>query len=178
MNSFLFEQKAGLFDAQDKKDFALNHPKEAADYEKHSRFNGRSYAISPLGESRIETSFRTGPLFGKILRDVERQDIRQVIIVCHGVTAPAIAMNWMGYTPEWLDAEKTPGNCWIRHIHGNTRDGYHDEGYIYGENAPLRDPIATQRHLDGVESIYMLKPGRPKNIVPPGIQTIDPFSPP
>ncbi len=33
------------------------------------------------------------------------------------VTVRAFTMGWMRYSPEWLDTERNPGNCWIRHIH-------------------------------------------------------------
>jgi broad specificity phosphatase PhoE len=40
-----------------------------------------------------------------------------VIVVSHGVTVRAFTMGWMRYSPEWLDIERNPGNCWIPHIH-------------------------------------------------------------
>ena len=49
--------------------------------------------------------------------DVYRtHDICHVIVVSHGVTVRAFTMGWMRYSPEWLDTERNPGNCWIRHI--------------------------------------------------------------
>ncbi len=38
----------------------------------------------------------------------------------------AWVMNWMHLTPEWFEAERNPGNCWIRHL----RD-QEDLGYVY-----------------------------------------------
>ena len=83
----------------------------------------------------------------------------------------------MRYMPEWLDAEKNPGNCWIRHIHGNRDIAYTDEGYIYGEGATLYNRNATQLQLENPEAIYMLKPGRPNGMVPKGVKPLDPFAP-
>jgi hypothetical protein len=49
--------------------------------------------------------------------DYRTHDIRHVIVVSHGVTVRAFTMGWMRYSPEWLDTERNPGNCWIPHIH-------------------------------------------------------------
>jgi broad specificity phosphatase PhoE len=173
---FLFEQKAGLFDGLNDEEYLEAFPGEAADYAKHVKFNGRTYARSSLGESRIDVVIRAKPFFGTILRDANVHNIRNAVIFCHGVTSRAINMGWMRYPPEWFDAERNPGNCWVRHIHGNSEKGYIDEGYIFGRGAPLNDPMKTQRLLKGAEDIYMLKPGRPNTIVPPGVKVVDPFA--
>ncbi len=170
------EQKAGLFDGLDNDSFGELHPYAARDYDKHARYNGRSYAISPQGESRMDVVIRVKHLFGTIVDDYRAQNVRNVIVVNHGVTLRAFAMAWMRYSPEWLDAEKNPGNCWIRHIHGSRTSGYVDEGYIHGHRAPFGDPLATQRQLERVEDILMLVPNRPNTIVPPGVRVIDPFA--
>ncbi|MDE1900143.1 MAG: histidine phosphatase family protein [Alphaproteobacteria bacterium] len=175
---FLFEQKAGLFDGLDDGSYTEQHPNEAADYQKHIDFNGRVYAKSPLGESRIDIVIRVKHFFGTLLDDWRKHDIRHAVIINHGVTVRAITMGWMRYAPEWLEAEKNPGNCWIRHIHGDSAHGYRDEGYIFGERAPIRDIMATQRTLDNAEDIYLLKPGRPNGIIPPGVNVKDPFAEP
>ena len=173
---FLFEQKAGLFDGLKDEDYETTFPEAAQDYAKHARYNGRSYAKSPNGESRIDIVIRVKHFFGTILDDFKKHDIRHVVVINHGVTVRAMAMGWMRYEPEWLEAEKNPGNCWIRHIHGTRSNGYVDEGYIHGHKAPIRDVMATQRQLDNAEDIYMLKPQRPNGIVPPGVVVVDPFA--
>jgi broad specificity phosphatase PhoE len=175
---FLHEQKAGLYDGMEDAAYAVQYPKESEDYEKHKAYNGVSYARTPLGDSRIDVVLRSKPLFGTILRDYYERDIRKVVVISHGVTARAMTMGWMRYTPEWLDAEKNPGNCWIRHLCGNQQAGYVDQGYIFGENAPLHAPRSTQKQLENPEAIFMLKPLRPNSIVPPGVILVDPFAHP
>ena len=64
--------------------------------------------------------------FGTIQRDAERHDIRNIIIVCHGVTLRAFVMSWLHLTPEWFEAERNPTNCAIRLVSDNA-----DEGYIF-----------------------------------------------
>jgi 2,3-bisphosphoglycerate-dependent phosphoglycerate mutase len=175
---FLFEQKAGLFDGFEEHQYKDVLPREADDYEKHVRHHGRIYARSPMGDSRMDVVIRSKPFFGTILRDQQTKKINHVISVNHGVTARAITMGWMHYPPEWLEAEKNPGNGWVRYIHGHQTTGYVDEGYIHGQEAPIRQPMATQKHLVGAADIYMLKPARPNALVPPGVQPLDPFSKP
>lgn len=181
---FLFEQKAGLHDGLDDDGYAVHHPKEAKHSKKMKKFLGDAYGEPLLGESRMDVALRAKPFFGTIIKDYRHRraegnhsgPIRNVVIVCHGVTLRSIVMAWMHYPPEWLDAERNPKQCWIRHLHGSGKIGYKDEGYIFGENAPLRDPMATQRIVESERPIIMLKPQRPNIIVPPGIQTIDPFT--
>jgi len=172
----LIEQKAGLFDGLDDSQYIEQHPAEARDYAKHLRYNGRAYAKSPMGESRLDVVIRGKHVFGTIVDDYRTHNIRHVIVVSHGVTVRAFAMGWMRYSPEWLDAERNPGNCWIRHLHGSRTSGYVDEGYLHGTGAPLGDPMATQRQLDNADSIFMLKPDRPGTVVPLGVRPFDPFA--
>ncbi len=173
---FLIEQKAGLFDGMTDKEFKTTYPEAAQDYEKHIRFNGRTYAQSPMGDSRLDVTKSVKHHFGSIARDFEKHNIRNVIVVCHGVTERAFLMGWMRYCSEWFDAEKNPGNCWIRQIHGNSKTGYTDKGYIFGDGAPLHDPMATQRQLENAEEIFMLMPQRTNAIVPRGVKVFDPFA--
>jgi|GEM_PF-536501 len=172
----LFEQKAGLFDGLTPEEYRKIHPHAARDYDKHVEYNGRSYAYSLLGESRMSVVDRVLPLFRTILEDYRDRNIRHVIVVNHGVTVRAMTMRWMRYSPEWLDAEKNPGNCWIRHIHGNGNTGYTDDGYIRGTKKFLHNPMATQRQLKNAGDIFMLKPQRPNTIVPKGVKPLDPFA--
>ena len=173
---FLFEQRAGLLDGLSDEEYMARYPNEAEDFAKNVRFNGRAYAHTPMGESRIDIVIRVKHFFGTILDDLRRHRIRHAVVVNHGVTVRAMTMGWMRYPPEWLDAEKNPGNCWIRHIHGSSETGYVDEGYIFGDGAPLHDVMATQKTLENPELIYMLKPGRANAIVPRGVIVVDPFA--
>ena len=175
-DAFLFEQKAGVYDGVEDGKYAEVDPIAFADYEKHITHYGRAYARTPLGESRMEVVQRVKPHFGTILRDRDTKNIRHVIDVTHGVTVRAEVMSWMHYPPEWMDAEKNPGNCWVRYIHGNSTQGYRDRGYIYRDGKKPISRSKTQRHLKGADNVYMLKPQRPNGIVPPGIKTVDPFA--
>lgn len=172
---FLIEQKAGLFDGLTEKEFECAYPDEAANYNRHKDFFGRIYGCAPLGESRLDVAIRVKHHFRRVMEDYTRHNIRHVVIVSHGVTVRAYEMGWMRYPPEWLDAEKNPGNCWVRHIHGQRRTGYKDEGYIHGEGAPICDPMATQREDAQAGQVFMLAPHRPNAIVPKGVTVIDPF---
>jgi broad specificity phosphatase PhoE len=172
---FLIEQKAGIFDGLDEAEFSELHPDASRDYDKHVRYNGRVYAISPMGESRLDVVIRCKHFFGTLIDDFRTHGVRNVVVVSHGVTLRAFVMAWMRYSPEWFDAERNPGNCWIRHLHGARRTGYVDEGYIFGENAPLRDPAATQRELPGAGEIFMLQPDRRGAVLPKGVSPFNPF---
>jgi len=172
---FLIEQKAGLFDGLTEEEFEEKFPEESENYNRHKRFLGRIYGTAPLGETRLDVVIRVKQHFRTVIEDYVSRNIRHVIIASHGLTVRAYEMGWMRYAPEWLDSEKNPGNCWVRHIHGLRGVGYRDEGYIHGEKAPLREPMATQRKTEGAEQVYMLKPQRPNAIVPYGITVIDPF---
>jgi len=173
---FLIEQKAGLYDGLDAIEFAETNPDAARDYAKHVHYNGRVYAMSPLGDSRLDIVKSVKPFFGTIMRDYDEHDIRHVVVVNHGVTMRAFVMGWMRYVPEWLEAEKNPNNCSIRYIHGTRGRGYVDEGYIYGDGMPIRNVMATQRQLERAEDIFMLKPQRSNGMVPPGVTPWDPFA--
>ena len=91
-----------------------------------SGMKGRFWARMPLGESRFDVALRIRLFFGTIQRDAERHDIRNIIIVCHGVTLRAFVMSWLHLTPEWFEAERNPTNCAIRLVSDNA-----DEGYIF-----------------------------------------------
>ncbi len=173
---FLMEQKAGLFDGMTEEEFERAYPQEAANYNKHKGFFGRMYGSTPLGESRMDVVIRVKQLFRTIVEDYTGRNIRHVVVVSHGVTMRAFLMGWMRYSPEWMDAEKNPGNCWVRHVYGSREEGgYRDDGYVFGEEAPLGNPLATQRPTEGARQVVMLKPQRPNAIVPPGVVVIDPF---
>ncbi|MDD4616068.1 MAG: phosphoglycerate mutase family protein [Alphaproteobacteria bacterium] len=173
---FLFEQKGGYLDGCTDEEIAKLFPEAAKDHEKHCKYNGRTYSPCLNGESRMETAIRTKLFFQKVLSDYRERNIRHVVVVCHGVTARAFTLGWMHYSPEWMDAEKNPSNCWVRHIEGTPKTGYIDHGYIYGEGAPLNDVMATQRQLDNAQDIFMLKPQRPNAIIPKGVKCFDPFA--
>ena len=122
----LCEQQFGLFDGIPDEELPIQFPEEYAHYAKCERHEGRFWARMPLGESRFDVALRIRLFFGTIQRDAERHDIRNVIIVCHGVTLRAFVMSWLHLTPEWFEAERNPTNCAIRLVSDNA-----DEGYIF-----------------------------------------------
>lgn len=125
-NIALCEQQFGLFDGIPDEELAVRFPNEHAHYKKQEEFEGRFWARMPLGESRWDVAMRVHQCFGTWVRDAERHDIRDLIVVSHGVTLRAITMRWLHLPYEWMDAEPNPKNCSIRRI----CDGK-DMGYIY-----------------------------------------------
>ncbi len=120
----LCEQQYGLFDGIPDDELHLHYPKEAAHYDKCERHEGKFWARMPLGESRFDVAVRVHQAFGTWHRDAERHGIKNLVVICHGVTLRAITMQWLHLTPEWFEAEKNPGNCAIRIIRDNEDYGY------------------------------------------------------
>lgn len=50
-----------------------------------------------------------------IQRDLE-QNVRDLVVVCHGVTLRAFLMMWCHLSPEWFESEPNPHNAAIRLI--------------------------------------------------------------
>lgn len=121
----LCEQQYGLFDGIPDDELKNHYPKEYEHYDKCERHEGKFWARMPLGESRFDVAVRVHQAFGTWIRDAERHNIRDLIVVTHGVTLRAIVMQWCHLTPEWFEAEKNPSNCAIRLLY----DG-HDHGYL------------------------------------------------
>ncbi|NKB58023.1 MAG: hypothetical protein GKS00_17000 [Alphaproteobacteria bacterium] len=122
----LCEQQFGLFDGVPDEELPVRFPNEYAHYKKCVDHEGKFWARVPLGESRFDVAVRVRETFGTFLRDAERWRYKNIIVICHGVTLRAFVMQWLHLTPEWFEAEPTPGNCWIRLI-----DDAGDQGYIY-----------------------------------------------
>lgn len=122
----LCEQQFGLFDGIRDENLSKHYPDEAAHYQKCQDHEGRFWARMPLGESRFDVALRIRLFFGTIQRDAEKKNIKNIIVVCHGVTLRAFVMSWLHLAPEWFEKEKNPQNCWIRLLSGNS-----DKGYIY-----------------------------------------------
>jgi len=83
----------------------------------------------PLGESRFDVATRVHQAFGTFQRDRSFHDIRDVVVVCHGVTLRAFVMMWCHLSPEWFEAEPNPPNCAVRVIEGGVDRGYLFEGF-------------------------------------------------
>jgi len=125
----LCEQQFGLFDGIPDEELPIRFPNEFAHYKKCVDHEGKFWARVPLGESRFDVAVRVRETFGTFLRDAERRQYKNIIVICHGVTLRAFVMQWLHLTPEWFEAEPTPGNGWIRLI-----DDGGDQGYIYKDD--------------------------------------------
>lgn len=122
----LCEQQFGLFDGVPDEELPIRFPNEFAHYQKCVDHEGKFWARVPLGESRFDVAVRVRETFGTFLRDAERYQYKNIVVICHGVTLRAFVMQWLHLTPEWFEAEPTPRNCSIRLI-----DDGGDRGYIY-----------------------------------------------
>lgn len=122
----LVEQQFGLFDGLSDDELAEKYPLEHAHYDKCEKFGGKFWARMPLGESRFDVAIRVHQFFGTMMRDFDKHGIENIIIVAHGVTNRAFAMQWLHKSFEWFENEPNPKNCSIRYLHGDT-----DHGYIY-----------------------------------------------
>lgn len=124
----LCEQQFGLFDGVPRDELPIRFPDEYAHNELAIRHEGRFWARMPLGESRFDVAVRVHEAFGTFHRDAERHGVRNIVVVCHGVTLRAFAMQWLHLPYEWFEAQPNPNNCDIYHIDtGRTDEG----GYIY-----------------------------------------------
>ena len=72
-------QKAGVFDGLDDSQFMEPHLDACKDHDKHVLYNGRAYATTPMGESRLDVAIRCKHVFGTIVDDYRTHDIRHVI---------------------------------------------------------------------------------------------------
>jgi 2,3-bisphosphoglycerate-dependent phosphoglycerate mutase len=124
----LCEQQFGLFDGVPDEELPTRFPKEHAHYDLAQRFEGRFWARMPLGESRFDVAVRVHEAFGTFHRDAERHGVKNIVVVCHGVTLRAFVMQWLHLPYEWFEKQKNPGNCDIYHIAGkDDREGR----YVY-----------------------------------------------
>jgi len=122
----LCEQQFGLFDGIQEEELPNLFPNEHAHYKKCEDFEGRFWARMPLGESRFDVATRVHQAFGTFIRDREHHNIKDIIIICHGVTLRAFVMMWCHLTPEWFDEEPNPKNGSIRLIENGI-----DKEYIW-----------------------------------------------
>jgi 2,3-bisphosphoglycerate-dependent phosphoglycerate mutase len=125
----LCEQQFGLFDGVPDDELPRRFPEEFEHYDKCCRFEGKFWARMPLGESRFDVAQRVHQAFGTFHRDATDLDIRDLVVICHGVTLRAFVMMWCHLSPEWFEAEPNPRNCALRLIDGHGDDGYLFEGF-------------------------------------------------
>jgi broad specificity phosphatase PhoE len=125
----LCEQQFGVFDGVPEDELPEKFPAEFAYYDMQCRFGGKFWARMPMGESRFDVAKRIHQAFGTFHRDALEHGIRDIVVICHGVTLRAFVMMWCHLSPEWFEAEPNPDNCAIRLIEGGTDWGYVFPGF-------------------------------------------------
>lgn len=123
----LCEQQFGLFDGVPTDELPTRFPHEHAHYALAEAHEGKFWARMPLGESRFDVAVRVQQAFGSFHRDAARHGINNLIVVCHGVTLRAFAMQWLRHPYEWMDQQSNPGNCDIYCIDADSDEGQ----YVY-----------------------------------------------
>ena len=122
----LCEQQFGLFDGLTDAQMLERFPQEKTYFDLQCRFGGKFWARMPQGESRFDVAQRIHQAFGTFQRDAVQHGIRDIVVICHGVTLRAFVMMWCHLSPEWFEAEPNPANCAVRLIdHGS------DRGYLF-----------------------------------------------
>ena len=124
----LCEQQFGLFDGVPEAELPKRFPNEFGYYDMLCNFHGKFWARMPQGESRFDVAKRIHQAFGTFQRDAIEHDIRELVVICHGVTLRAFVMMWCHLSPEWFEAERNPNNCAIRVIDGGVDRGYVHDG--------------------------------------------------
>ena len=125
----LREQSMGIWDGLTDEEKQEQNPVEYHHYKKHA---GDAFYFAPIpgGETRAQVEERIETFFGTLKRD-EEKGIENVVLVTHGNTIKSFVKRWMHHDFEWGSNEPTPGNCSIRLIEGDSKNGYVDRGYIY-----------------------------------------------
>ena len=125
----LCEQQFGLFDGVPDDELHARFPSEWQYYNMQCRFGGKFWARMPQGESRFDVAKRIHQAFGTFHRDAQEHGIREIVVICHGVTMRAFVMMWCHLSPEWFENEPNPANCAIRIIDGGVDRGYLFDGF-------------------------------------------------
>lgn len=125
----LCEQQFGLFDGVPDHELPARFPLEFAHYDMQCRFGGKFWARMPQGESRLDVAQRIHQAFGTFQRDAVAHGIRDLVVICHGVTLRAFVMMWCHLSPEWFEQEPNPPNAAIRLIEHGADRGYVFEGF-------------------------------------------------
>jgi len=131
----LCEQQFGLFDGVPDAELPQRFPDEHRHYTLAASYEGKFWARMPLGESRFDVAVRVHQAFGTFHRDAERRGIRNIVVVCHGVTLRAFAMQWLHLPYEWFEKQPNPGNCDILHI-----DRHNDGRYVFEDGRLVNAP--------------------------------------
>ena len=112
----LCEQQFGLFDGVPDAELPARFPLEHAHYDLAARHEGRFWPRMPMGESRFDVAVRVHEAFGTFHRDSDRHGVKNIVVICHGVTMRAFIMQWCHLPFEWFEQQTNPGNCDIYHI--------------------------------------------------------------
>ena len=125
----LCEQQFGLFDGVPEDELPKRFPNEWGYFDMQCRFGGKFWARMPQGESRFDVAKRIHQAFGTFHRDHIEHGIKNLVVICHGVTLRAFVMMWRHLSPEWFEAERNPHNCAVRLLDSGTDHGYLFEGF-------------------------------------------------
>tara|TARA_B100000073_G_scaffold240978_1_gene202049 strand:- start:1095 stop:1799 length:705 start_codon:yes stop_codon:yes gene_type:complete len=130
----LREQDFGDFEGFNKEECAKNFPEENAKYLRAIQFKGQYWSKMPKGESRADVSQRVLSFIDTIMRDIEtnegrEEEIRNIIVVTHGVTSRCLIKEYLNLPWEWVQDEPNPNNASIRLIENGEDKGYIFEGF-------------------------------------------------
>jgi 2,3-bisphosphoglycerate-dependent phosphoglycerate mutase len=130
----LIEQDFGIFEGLTSEECAIKHPVENERYLKSKKWKGQYWAKMPLGESRANVSDRLLPFISTLIRDTSTsetrtEEVRNVIVVTHGVTSRCLIKEYLNKKYEWIQDEPNPKNCSIRLIEDGKDKGYIFEGF-------------------------------------------------
>ena len=145
----LVEQQWGLFDGLTDEEMIELYPQESEYYYRCKEHQGKFWARIPLGESPYDVANRVHESFGTFHRDYEKKSVEHNIIISHGTTNRAFAMQWLHKSPEWYDAEPNPVNGSVRLIEDTT-----DYGYIYKPDGKMMAHICYSGSLKGIIREY------------------------
>jgi broad specificity phosphatase PhoE len=132
-NLLLTEQQFGLFDNLSNKQRKEMYPNEWEQYNNIKKFNGEFWARYPYGESMYDVSIRVEKFFSILKSESLTSYSGDVIVVCHGNVIKAFANLWAKKKFEYINEEKTTGNCSIRLFEDNIDKGLIFGGFKYGE---------------------------------------------
>lgn len=63
------------------------------------------------GESPADCYDRTSAFLESLMRQLERRPIKNIYIICHGMTLRCFVMRFLHLTIEQFESMKNPGNC-------------------------------------------------------------------
>lgn len=133
----LCEQQFGIFDGLSDREIEDRFPSEFHHWNLCKKHNGKFWARYPMGESPFDAATRIHQAFGTFHRD----EIENIVVVCHGTVVKLFEMMWLHKSPEWFAERKTIGNCGIMLIRNKTSTCLFP-GFKHGEIIePLEDAI-------------------------------------